>query len=230
MISGFTTLFRRAWAFFAPHEGSKLEKVAGDRGGLTKYGVDQASHPHVNIAALTEQAAAQIYHDAEWTRCRCEELPDAWAIALFDFAANSGMGTAAKKLQTAVGVKPDGFIGPVTIAAVKAARALDLQTFLDLREQYLRAASRRAGQAGFCKGWLARVADMRVYVKDVPGGTAGAAAGSVAMGKAAASKLAGSIGLAPTFGLALMAGAGTVAHALLAQSKPEPSQIGRAHV
>ena len=33
------------------------ENVAGDNGGLTKYGIDQASHPGVDIAGLNKQKA-----------------------------------------------------------------------------------------------------------------------------------------------------------------------------
>src|SRR5436190_12575968 len=67
------------------------EDVPGDHGGLTKFGIDQASHPHVNISTLDFAGARQIYFDNEWTRCRCDELPAGYDIAVFDIAANNGM-------------------------------------------------------------------------------------------------------------------------------------------
>ena len=40
---------------------------------------------------------------------------------VFDIAVNNGKARAAKWLQTLLGVKVDGFIGPVTLAAAQKA-------------------------------------------------------------------------------------------------------------
>src|ERR1700686_3721443 len=68
-----------------------VEDVPGDSGGLTKFGIDQASNPDVNIRALDYDGAARIYQVGEWTKCQCDELPDGYDIAVFDIAVNNGM-------------------------------------------------------------------------------------------------------------------------------------------
>ena len=167
MING-SNNFKAAWIFAMRWESQVLEHVPGDRGGLTKYGVDQASHPHVNIAALTLDQAGQIYHDEEWTRCRCEDLPELLAIAVFDFAMVSGMAPAIRKLQTALGVKADGFIGPKTIAAGKASNESVVSAYLTLREDYFHAVVQaHPDDRQFLHGWLNRNAALRQYLQGI---------------------------------------------------------------
>ena len=156
--------FKRAWAFAMRWESSKLENVPGDRGGLTKYGVDQASHPHVNIRLLTEADAAAIYHDNEWMHCRCDELPADLGVAVFDFAMNSGMGEAIQILQAVVGVKVDGFIGPRTLAAAGQQPPI-LTKYIAHRATYDRAiAMAHPDERKFLAGWINRVNDLRKYL------------------------------------------------------------------
>ena len=174
----FTPNFQRAWAFlkqwecvYDSHGNVICENVPGDGGGLTKYGVDQASHPHLNIRNLTEDQAAQIYHDTEWVRCRCEELPVNLAMTLFDFAVNSGMGTATKKLQVVLGQEDDGWIGPDTLAAALATHdaPIPLTNYLTSRESYMRAiAADHPSQQKFLKGWINRAEDLRSYLGKHP--------------------------------------------------------------
>ena len=52
-------------------------------GGTTKYGIDQASHPGVDVANLTQDQAVAIYHQ-EWLAHNLDALPDKLAIAAFD--------------------------------------------------------------------------------------------------------------------------------------------------
>lgn len=157
--------FKRAWRFSVRWEGGKLENVKGDKGGLTKYGVDQANHPHVNIRTLTEADAAAIYHDEEWMKCRCDELPADVAVAVFDFAMTSGMGTSIQKLQAAAGAVVDGFIGPRTLAAAGQNTAAVLSKCLALRETFYRAIVKaHPDQKEFLAGWLNRVNDLRKYL------------------------------------------------------------------
>ena len=141
------------------------ENVPGDAGGLTKFGIDQASHPHIDIKALDYSQASQIYHDDEWTRCRCDDLPDGYDIAVFDIAVNNGAGAAAVLLQRAVAVTIDGFIGPKTIAAANNAGASGLATLLSLRrDRYEAIVARNPGQSKFLKGWLDRNSDLAQLV------------------------------------------------------------------
>lgn len=147
------------------------ENVKGDRGGLTKFGIDQRSHPNIDIRALDYLGAARIYRDGEWTKCRCDELPTGFDVAVFDCAVNCGCGTAAKMLQKACNIagaepalKEDGFIGAKTIAACgRTPNALP--RFLILREvRYRDLAAHDHEKKQFLNGWLNRLVDLEIAV------------------------------------------------------------------
>lgn len=143
------------------HDGSvRVEHDPNDPGGTTKYGIDQRSHPHVNVAGLTLSDAKQIYHDDEWTRCRCADLPPGWDLAVFDAAVNLGKGWAIPALQRLADVNADGFIGPKTVAAVAALPRTALERYLDFRDDHYRSL-RLSLRQRYLKGWLARTADLR---------------------------------------------------------------------
>ncbi len=148
----------------------KVERDPNDPGGTTKYGIDQRSHPDVDIAGLTRDEAKEIYYKVEWSRCRCDELPQPWDMAVFDSAVNPGMGWTIPALQGIAGTKVDGFIGPKTIAAVQkiAASGTKLEAFLRARQLYYQARPNtlkgKPFRTRFLKGWLARVDELRTEV------------------------------------------------------------------
>lgn len=138
----------------------KVERDEHDPGGTTKFGIDQRSHPSVNVAALSVAAAKQIYLNGEWTQCSCANLKPGFDLAVFDTAVNIGAGRAIKLLQRAANVTVDGFIGPKTVAAVNAAALDKLSEYINLREAYYKALPATLRKF-FLKGWLARLADLR---------------------------------------------------------------------
>jgi len=127
--------FDKAWTFTMKAEGGgKVHTVAGDPGGTTKWGIAQAYHPNVNVAALTEAQAQKIARREYWDKCRCDELPYPLDILVWDAAFNMGVERAGKFLQLSlrsfgyylafdkpgVGLwKVDGDIGPGTLTALK---------------------------------------------------------------------------------------------------------------
>jgi lysozyme family protein len=124
--------FLRAIQFIFPHEEAfarghwgdenfvVAENVSGDSGGVTKYGIDAASHPGVDIRNLTRDGAIAIYA-REWQKYGIEALPEKIAVAQFDVRVNGGYAT--KWLQLAINqvagarLVVDGNMGPATIAA-----------------------------------------------------------------------------------------------------------------
>jgi lysozyme family protein len=171
--------FSRAVEFVFNHECAWLpghygepdyvtwEDVPGDAGGLTKWGIDQADHPQLDIKNLTREQAAGIYHDGEWTKCRCDDLPDGYDIAVFDIAVNNGAGTAARLLQRALkeagnpGLAVDGFIGAATLAAARTGGAAGLRRLLLERSGYYRdIVTAHPADEKFLKGWLDRNNDL----------------------------------------------------------------------
>jgi lysozyme family protein len=92
-----------------------------DPGGETRYGISKRAYPDLNIWLLTVEEAANIYRADYWEKCQCDKFADPVAILLFDTAVNMGNDAAAKMLQSVVGVKVDGIIGPKTIHGVNMA-------------------------------------------------------------------------------------------------------------
>lgn len=173
--------------FAAGHHGDMAhvvcEQVPGDHGGLTKFGIDQRSHPNVNIKALSFEQARYLYQENEWERCRCDELPAGYDLAVFDTAVNCGCGTSATLLQSALNyahageeaLEVDGFIGAKTLRAAGRAGHAGLAWFLELRGQrYLALVAHDSTQQKFLQGWLDRIKDLRVELSERVGTAEGA--------------------------------------------------------
>lgn len=126
-----------------------------DSGGETKYGISKKAYPYVDIPNLTIEQAKQIYKKDYWDRCKCDYLPDALSVAVFDFAVNSGIKTAIKKLQIVLGVSVDGIIGNQTIGACNRLNPRKiLKDYMNLRLDYLMSLKQ---WSIYGKGWGARV-------------------------------------------------------------------------
>jgi lysozyme family protein len=108
----FNTAFERVIG----HEGGYVNDPR-DPGGETKFGISRRSYPMEDIAALTLERAKGIYARDFWGPAGCDAVPDGARFALFDLAVNSGVRTAVKLLQHAVGETEDGVLGPRTITA-----------------------------------------------------------------------------------------------------------------
>lgn len=115
-----TSTFDRAFDLLIGHEGGYSNHVA-DPGGETKFGISKRSYPSLDIRNLTASDAKAIYYRDFWTRAFCNEMQPMLAVIVFDSAVNNGIGSAARFLQRALDVADDGKIGPVTLAALKAA-------------------------------------------------------------------------------------------------------------
>jgi len=148
------TVFRKG------HHGDYAYAVAeddpDDPGGLTKFGIDQRSHPNIDIRGLDLLGALAIYHADYWLRARCDDLPAPVGEVVFDVAVNNGLSLAAKWLQEAVGAKADGWIGPKTLAAAHGAdHAAVARAIIARREGFYRYIA-RGKREKFLKGWLNR--------------------------------------------------------------------------
>ncbi len=158
--------YPRAFDLVLQYEGGYVNHPA-DPGGPTNMGITIATlraarghHVDINdVKNLTKAEAGQIYKANYWDRIQGDELPSGADFAVFDFAVNSGPGTAMKFLQHALAVPADGAIGPVTLKATRQVRAADLiNSYMDRRLDYLEGL--RTWHT-FGKGWTARVAAVR---------------------------------------------------------------------
>ena len=134
-----------------------------DPGGATKFGISARSNPGVNIAALTRDAAIEIYWREWWLRFGFAQLPAAVASKTFDLAVNVGSVHAIQCLQRALRacgfpVTEDGVIGPATTLAARRADAAALTAAMrsEAAGHYRLVAANQKRGADFLKGWLNR--------------------------------------------------------------------------
>jgi lysozyme family protein len=166
--------FARCLDHVLAHEGGYADHPK-DPGGATNFGITHKTLarwrkvspwwklPKADVRALGKAEAAKIYEASYWQQVHGASLPAGLDLALFDYAVNSGRGRAIKALQAALKVKADGWIGPLTLDALKARIAAGAVTGLitalcDGRMSFLQ---RLATFAVFGRGWTRRVADIR---------------------------------------------------------------------
>lgn len=157
--------FEEAFQKTLGYEGG-LSNDANDKGGLTKYGISQASYPKVDIRNLTLDQAKAIYKSDFWDACRCGEINDKnIAMQVFDMAVNHGTGGAGKLVQKAVNnlagkeaLIIDGAIGKLTIQAVNYLEPKKLNNnIVRYRARfYAQICTKNTSQVCFLEGWLNR--------------------------------------------------------------------------
>lgn len=147
------------------HEGGYVNDP-NDPGGETKWGISKRSYPDLDIPNLTRDQAITIYNIDFWIPARLAALPDSVAYQALDFAVNSGIRTAISALQRAAGSAPDGYLGPVTIAAIAGKSAHDLLVLYLAERLEFMTSLRNWPQAG--RGWARRIAkNLRYSAEDI---------------------------------------------------------------
>lgn len=152
--------FDQAFERLIGHEGGYVSAESArrndDPGGETKFGISKRSYPGEDIAGLTLERAKLLYRRDYWGPAGCDALPDGVRFDLFDLAVNSGVRTAARLLQQAVGAEPDGIIGPRTLQAVQSMPAPRLVARLSgARLAYM---TTLANWPANSRGWARRIA------------------------------------------------------------------------
>lgn len=142
------------------HEGGYVNDP-NDPGGETQWGISKRSYPGLNIKTLTRDQAKEIYRSDFWNRVHADLLPDGVAFQLFDYAVNSGVETAVRHLQRAVGVADDGVWGPMSRMAAGAMSESDLIMRLNAERLYFMTGLRNWPHHG--RGWARRIAQNLRY-------------------------------------------------------------------
>ena len=153
--------FNQAFDLLLTHEGGFVNRpFSDDPGGSTKYGITEkvarANGYTGKMQDLTLDFSKSVYQKSYWDACQCDSMPDAIRYPLFDAAVNSGPGQAIKWLQSAVGVKSDGSIGPMTRHAINMASPMVVrQQMIGKRLRFMTSLPNWAANA---RGWSRRIA------------------------------------------------------------------------
>ncbi len=146
-------------------EGTVYENDPDDPGGATKFGIDQRSHPKVNIRALTRDQAAAIYLDEAWQKMHADELPAGLGEVLANIAVNCGKVDAIKWLETALSMDANGTFDAVLLRQAKLANTRALCTaLLDRTELHYRNIA-KGNLHKYLPGWLNRNKSLAAFIK-----------------------------------------------------------------
>lgn len=147
-----------------------------DAGGATNMGITLNTYttycrkkgyhkPTVErLKKLSEAEWQEIMRTMYWDVIKGDEiLSQSVALAIYDWAVHSGPATAAKHVQRILGVKADGIVGPVTLAAINSLSPLPL--FGQIQQSRLKfLGSLCTGEdeqsvknRDFLRGWIRRV-------------------------------------------------------------------------
>lgn len=141
-------------------EGHKDTNNPSDSGGRTKFGISEKWHPEAwKNGPPTIEVARDIYFREYIVGPRLHLIQPEWLMAqVADMAVLSGPSVAIRNLQAALGVQADGVIGPVTLAALKAADAERVNNAFALGRAYglVRIAQKRPKDVQFLYGWVVR--------------------------------------------------------------------------
>jgi lysozyme family protein len=134
-----------------------------DPGGETNWGISKRAYPTVEIRTLTREEAKAIYLRDFWARIGADSLPSSVVYQVFDFAVNSGIETAVRYLQRAIGAADDGHWGPVSsaIAASLTAPAMILM----LNAERLELMTKLSNWPTASRGWARRIARNLQYAE-----------------------------------------------------------------
>lgn len=164
------TYFEECLEIILDWEGhDKITDDLDDAGGLTRWGITQYTLaawkdiPAADITLghmknLTKSEAAEIYNLNYFEKMGCTEFTFSAALCIFDTAVNLGVPKAARMLQSLVGAKQDGDVGPLTIKAVNDTDERGLLLNLMGKRALYYVTRPSFQQYGF--GWFRRILDV----------------------------------------------------------------------
>ena len=127
----------------------------------TKYGISAASFPNVDIKNLTKEQAIILYKNKYWTKNKCDYMPDALSLAVFDYTFIAGA-QGIRDLQRVLNVKIDGIVGNQTLGACNTQPLrLTIEKYFDKRKEYFLRLSSKERYKKYRKGWLNRIEQVK---------------------------------------------------------------------
>lgn len=159
-------------------EGGYVNDI-DDPGGATNKGVtmktwkahgtDKNNDGTIDVQDLksinNDDVINVILRPSYWNPCKGDDIKSQKvANILVDWYYNSGT-HGIKRAQKVLGVKPDGLIGPKTLAKINALDpdVLFEQLFIARKQHYIDIAEHNPRMKKFLKGWMNRLFDMKNF-------------------------------------------------------------------
>lgn len=162
----FDSAFARCLVPVLAAEGGYVDD-SRDPGGATNQGITQRVYsawlsrhgrPAQTVKLIKPAEVSEIYYSQYWLSASCQLLPPGINLSVFDTSVNAGCHESALLLQRSLGVRPDGLIGQITLAAAeKANQELLIEQFTTLRLGFLH---RLRTWKFFARGWTSRVKEI----------------------------------------------------------------------
>jgi lysozyme family protein len=164
--------FLLAWKMTLGHEvrpgGDPLSDVATDRGGLTKFGISQKSHPGLDIKNLTLEQAQEIAYNEHWKFLRLDEVKSGTIQReIFDTSYNCGPAEAGLIIQKALNflgekLVEDCVVGSKTIERINFWTRKDVEVFFKCLNgfqfmAYVKIVQIDRTQIANSRGWMKRI-------------------------------------------------------------------------
>lgn len=165
--------FDRAVEVVFVHEGGYTNDP-DDAGGPTNLGLTFDDMKRVGLPAtveqiksLTKETAKPIYKQLYWDEMNLDLVTDFHvSLCLFDQGVLQGTHTAIEKIQSLLGLNPDGKIGPVSAAAINKEDGLKL-SFRFIRSdlhRYNAIVKGKLSQVKFLDGWDDRLFSLLDFI------------------------------------------------------------------
>ena len=146
-------------------EGGYVDRPE-DSGGPTNMGITLGTFSDWHgkqmsaeaLKAMTKAQAKHIYRVRYWQPMLLDYIDEPLATVLFDQGVNRGVVRVTKELQTLVGVKADGVMGPQTLAALatKSKRRAAYLITTNAQHYYVDLVKAKSSQLIFLSGWINR--------------------------------------------------------------------------
>lgn len=138
-----------------------------DKGGPTNKGVTLSTFRNVFGESKTIEDLKEISYgdwkkimkDGYWDKCKADDIKSQpLADIIVDWCVNSGT-VGIRKVQEIAGVKPDGIVGPKTLAAINSSDQKELfERIWNARRQfYVNLVKKNPSQKVFMNGWMNRL-------------------------------------------------------------------------
>lgn len=144
-----------------------ISNRSSDRGGFTVDGVTLTTFRQFygqdktkdDLRNMTRPMWRHIMKSGYWDVCKADKINDQRIAELIvDWCVNSGT-ARIRDVQTIIGVKPDGAVGPITLAAINGDDPKELYRRLMTARKgwYEKIVLRNPSQRVFLKGWMNRL-------------------------------------------------------------------------